>query len=51
VNTNNSVKWRLFIVPNKVDQIDDYLIHRHLQVKIKIGMNEMRVNDSEMCVR
>jgi len=25
VNTNNGVKWRGFIVPNKVEQIKDHL--------------------------
>jgi len=26
VNTNNSVNWRLFIVPKSVEQINDYLL-------------------------
>jgi len=25
MNTNNGVKWRRFIVPKKVELIDDYL--------------------------
>jgi len=35
MNMNNGVKWSRFIVPKKVEQINDYLfnIHRHLQVK------------------
>jgi len=27
VNTNNGVKWRRFIVPKKVEQINDYLFN------------------------
>jgi len=42
-------------VPKKVEQINDYLAYLltlSLQVnKIKVGVNEMTVNDSEMCVR
>jgi len=39
-------------VPKKVEQINDYLfIDTYKSSKIKIGMNEMKVNDSEMCVR
>jgi len=26
MNTNNGVKWRRFIVPKKVEQINDYLL-------------------------
>jgi len=52
VNTNNGVKWRSFIVPKKVEQINDYLfIDTYKSNKIKIGVNKMMVNDSEMCVR
>jgi len=51
MNTINGVKWRRFIVPKIVEQINDH-IHRHLQSNnIKIGVNDMTVNDSEMCVR
>jgi len=51
VNTNNGVKWR-FIVPKKVEQINDYLfIDTYKANKIKIGVNEMTVNNIEMCVR
>jgi len=52
VNTNNGVKWRRFIVPNKVEQINDHLfIDTNKSNNIKIGENDMTVNDSEMCVR
>jgi len=47
VNTNNGVKWRRFIVPKKVEQIND----TYKSNKIKFGVNNMTVNDSEMCVR
>jgi len=49
---NNSVKWRLIIVPIKIEQINNYLyIDIDKSDKIKIGMHEMRVNDSEMSMR
>jgi len=48
VNTNNRVKWRRFIVPKKVEQINDHLF---IDNNIQIGVNDMTVNDSEMCVR
>jgi len=52
MNTNKGVKWRRFIVPKKVEQINDYLfINTYKSNNIKIGVNEMTVNDSEMCVR
>jgi len=51
VNTNNGVKWR-FIVPKKVEQINDHLfIDTYKSNNMKIGVNDMTVNDSEMCVR
>jgi len=50
MNTNNGVKWRRFIVPTKVEQINDYLFI-DISNKIKVGVNDMTVNDSEMCVR
>jgi len=51
VNTNNSVKWRL-IVPKKLEQIDDHLfIYTYKSNNIKIGVNDLTVYDSEMCVR
>jgi len=41
-----------FIVPKKVEQINDHLfIDTYRLNKIKIGVNGMTVNDSEMCVR
>jgi len=52
VNTNNGVKWRTFIVPKKVKQINDHLfIDTYRSNNIKIGVNDMTVNNSEMCVR
>jgi len=52
VNTNNSVKWRRFTVPKKVEQINDHLfIDNYKSNNIKIGVIDMTVNDSEMCVR
>jgi len=39
-------------VPKKVKKINDYLfIDTCKSNKMKIGMNEMRVNDSEMSMR
>jgi len=52
VNTNNGVKWRRFIVPKKVEQINDYLfIDTCKSNKIKVGVIDMTVNDNEMCAR
>jgi len=52
MNTNNGVKWRRFIVPKKVEQINDHLfIDTYKSNKIKIGVNDMTVNDSEMSMR
>jgi len=49
MNTNNSVT---FIVPKKVEQINDYLfIDTYKSNNINIVENDMTVNDSEMCVR
>jgi len=49
---NNGVKWRRFIVPEKVEQINDHLfIDTYRSNNIKIGVNDMTVNDSKMCVR
>jgi len=43
------------IVPKKVEQINDYLFidcrPTYKSSKIKIGMNEMRVNDAEISMR
>jgi len=52
MNTNNGVKWRRFIVLKKLEQIDDHLfIDTYKSNNIKIGVNDMTVNESEMCVR
>jgi len=49
---NNDVKWRRLIVLKKVDQINDHLfIDTYKWNNIKIGVNKMTVNDSEMSVR
>jgi len=38
--------------PKKVEEINDYLlIDTYKSDNIKIGVNDMTVNDSEMCVR
>jgi len=52
MNTNNDVKWRRFIVPKKVEQINYHLlIDTYKSININIGVNDMAVNDSEMSVR
>jgi len=52
VNTNNGVIWRRFIVPKKVEQINDHLIiDTYKSNNINIGVNDMTVNDSEIYVR
>jgi len=52
VNTNTGVKWRRFIVPKKVEQIHDHLfMDTYKSNNITIGVNDMTVNDNEMCVR
>jgi len=52
VNTNNGVKWRRFIVPKKIEQINNHLfIDTYKSNNINIGVNDTTVNDSEMCVR
>jgi len=39
-------------MPKKVEQINDHLfIDTYQSNNIKIGMNDMTVNDNEMCVR
>jgi len=50
VNANNGVIWRRFILPKYVEQINDTYKSNKIK-KIKVGMNDMMVNDSEMCVR
>jgi len=49
VNTNNGVKWKRFIVPKKVEQINDHLFI-DMSNNIKIGVNDMTVNDIAKCV-
>jgi len=52
MNTNKEVEWRRFIVPKKVEQIYDHLfIDAYKSNYIKIGVNDMTLIDSEMCVR
>jgi len=46
MNTNKEVEWRRFIVPKKVEQINDHLfIDTNKSNNIKIGVNDMTVND------
>jgi len=47
MNTNNGVKWR-FIVPKKVEQINDHLF---IYTDKSNNIKKNGVNDSEMCVR
>jgi len=51
MNANNGVKWRRFIVPKKLEPINDYNYSLNKSNSIKIGVNDMTVTDSEMCVR
>jgi len=52
VNTNNGLKWRRFIVAIKVEQINNHLsIDIYKSNNIKIFVNDMTVNVSEICVR
>jgi len=52
MNTNNGVKLRRFIVPKNVEHINDHLlIDTYKSKNIKIGVSDMTVDDSEMCVR
>jgi len=45
------MKLSWFIVPKEVEHINDYLfMDTYMLNKIKLGMNEMRVNDSEISV-
>jgi len=51
MNTNNGVKWRRFIISEKVEQINNYLfIDTYKSNNIKAGVKDMTVNDSEMCI-
>jgi len=52
MNTNKEVEWRRFIVPKKVEQINDHLfIDTYKSNNIKIGVFDMTVNDREITVR
>jgi len=52
MNTNKEEEWRRFIVLNKVEQINDHIfIDTYKSNNIKICVNDMTVNDSEMSVR
>jgi len=52
MNTNKEVEWRRFIGPKIVEQINDHLfIDTYKSNNIKIGVNDMTVNDSEMSGR
>jgi len=52
MNTNKEVEWRRCIVPKKVEEIIDHLfIDTYKSNNIKIGVNDMTVNDSEMSAR
>jgi len=54
MNTNNGVKWKRFKALKKVELSNDYLFIKTLTRQsnnMQIGMNDMTVNDSEMCVR
>jgi len=49
---NNSVKWRRFIVPKK--KLNKFINKFKLNSKsnkLKIGMNEMRVNERETSMK
>jgi len=49
---NNCVNLRRFIVSKEVEQINDYLfIDTYKSNNIKMDVNDMTVNDSEMSVR
>jgi len=51
MDTNNGVEWR-FIVPKKVEKNNDNLfIDTYKSNNKKVGVNDLTVNDSEMCVR
>jgi len=52
MNTNNGVKWRRIILPKKVEQINaDLFIDTYKSDKIKVGVSDMTVNGSKICVR
>jgi len=54
VNANNGVKWRRFIVPKRVERINDHLFidtYKSNRPNIQIRVNDITVNDGEMCVK
>jgi len=52
MNTYNGVKWRRFIVPKKLNKLNDNLfIDTCKSNNIKYGVHDMTVNDSEMYVK
>ena len=53
MNVNKNVRWSRFKVPVKVKQINDNLFSDIIpsQKKLKKGVNDVRMNDSEMTVR
>jgi len=52
MNTNKEVEWRRFIVPKKVEEINDHLfIDTYKSNNINIGVNDLTVNDSKISVR
>jgi len=47
MNTNKEVEWSRFIVPKKVEQINDHLfIDTYKSNNIKSGVNDMTVKAS-----
>jgi len=47
---NNGVKWRRFIVPTKVEQINDqFFTHAYKSNNIKIGVNDMVIKIITFC--
>jgi len=50
MNTSNGVKWRRFIVPKTVEQINDHLFIDTYKSN-NIRRDDMTVNVSEMCMR
>jgi len=51
VNTNNGVKGSRFIMPEKLSKLMTTFKDTYKSKKIKVGVNDMTVNDSEICVR
>jgi len=53
MNANNGVKWRRFIVPKQLNKwmITVLFIDTYKSNNINIGVNDMTMNDGEMCVK